>query len=293
MKKLHGNMHLTSLLFFLPAMILLLIFVIGPVILAFSLAFSNYQLTGISPDDIKFIGMDNFRRALTDERFYTALQRTFIFLMFSSFIGQQFFGFALALGMKQRNIYVRRFTGACVLAGWVCPEVVAGMCFVAFYTSGGMLDSIVQSFGITPLPWLVAIPMTAVIIANIWRGTAFSMLQFQAALDKIPDSVEEAALLDGATPFVRLTHIIIPMLKRDILTNMILNTLSTIGAFGMIFMLTRGGPGDKTQVFSLFLYEQAFIRYQLGYGTAISILILVLGMTLNTLYLRLISAEDR
>ncbi|MGL5955743.1 MAG: carbohydrate ABC transporter permease [Brevinema sp.] len=291
MQKLKKNIHLSSFLFFLPAIILLLIFVIGPVILAFSLAFTNYQLTGIALDDIKFIGMDNFIRALSDQRFYTALQRTIVFLIFSSFIGQQLFGFILALLMKQRNIQIRRFTGSCVLAGWVCPEVVAGMCFIAFYTNGGMLDTIVQAFGVKPLPWLIAIPMTSVIVANIWRGTAFSMLQFQAALDKIPDSVEEAAVLDGATPFTRLTHIVIPMLKKDILTNMILNTLSTLGVFGMIFMLTRGGPGDKTQVFSLFLYEQAFIRYQLGYGTAISIIILIVGMALNTLYLRLITNE--
>ncbi|MGL4677297.1 MAG: carbohydrate ABC transporter permease [Brevinema sp.] len=291
MYQIKKNIHFSSFLFFFPALILLLIFIIVPVILAFSLAFTNYQLTGISLDDIKFIGMDNFIRALSDQRFYTALQRTLVFLIFSSFIGQQLFGFFLALLMKQRNIQVRRFTGSCVLAGWVCPEVVAGMCFIAFYTHGGMLDTIVQAFGIKPLPWLIAIPMTSVIIANIWRGTAFSMLQFQAALDKIPDSVKEAAVLDGATPFIRLTHIIIPMLKKDILTNMILNTLSTLGVFGMIFMLTRGGPGDKTQVFSLFLYEQAFIRYQLGYGTAISIIILIVGMTLNTLYLRLIANE--
>ncbi|MGL5722671.1 MAG: carbohydrate ABC transporter permease [Brevinema sp.] len=286
------SVHGQTLLFFIPALIMLMLFVIGPVIAALSFAFSNLQLTGAAALNTKFVGMANFTRAMSDPRFYNALWKTLIFLVCSSFIGQQVLGFFLALLMRHRNAMIRRFAGSCVLAGWVCPEAVAGMCFVAFYAKQGTLDRVVSLFGITPVSWLAVAPMMAVVIANVWRGTAFSMLMFQAALDKIPSSVEEASLLDGASRWQRLIHIILPMLKRDILTNMILNTLSTLGVFGMIFMLTRGGPGTQTQVLSLFLYEQAFIRYQLGYGTAISVIILLISMLLNVIYLRVLNVKE-
>ncbi|MGL4981497.1 MAG: carbohydrate ABC transporter permease [Treponemataceae bacterium] len=289
---LSRNIHFQTMLFFLPALILLLTLVVGPVLIALSFAFTNLQLTGAAALNTKFIGGANFSRALADPRFYNALIKTLSFLVFSSFIGQQVLGFFLALLMKERNPTLRRFAGSCVLAGWVCPEAVAGMCFVAFYAKNGTLDKLVSLFGFTPVSWLSFAPMMAVVIANIWRGTAFSMLMFQAALDKIPTTVEEASLLDGANRFQKLIHIIVPMLKKDILTNMILNTLSTLGVFGMIFMLTRGGPGTQTQVLSLFLYEQAFIRYQLGYGTAISVIILLISMILNVLYIKMLNIKD-
>lgn len=291
-KKWNPNIHVQTLLFFLPALIMILVFVIGPVIAALSFSFTNLQITGSAAANVKFVGLSNYARAVTDTRFYTSLMRTLVFLIFSSFIGQQVLGFFVALLMKERNIFVRRFTGSCVLAGWVCPEVVVGMCFVAFYARGGVINEILAFFGIGAVPWLLAFPMFAVIIANIWRGTAFSMLMFQASLDKISPSIEEAASIDGANKWQRLTRIIIPMIKRDILTNMILNTLSTLGVFGMIYMITRGGPGDKTQVLSIFMYEQAFIRYQLGYGTAISVIALILGLLINSLYLKLMQVNE-
>ncbi len=288
----NSKYNLQTFLFFIPALILMIIFIFGPVIAAFSFSFTNLQLTGSAALNTKFIGLDNYARALTDSRFYTSLLRTLVFLIFSSFIGQQVLGFTVALLMKSRNKIIRRFTGSCILAGWVCPEVVVGMCFVAFYSRNGVLDGIFSFFGLPSIPWLLAFPMVAVIVANIWRGTAFSMLMFQAALDKISPSIIEAADIDGAKGWHKLFFITIPMLKRDILTNMILNTLSTLGVFGMIFMITRGGPGNETQVLSIFMYEQAFIRYQLGYGTAISVIALIIGLSINYMYLRLLRVND-
>lgn len=290
---LYSNFHIQTLLFFIPALILMLLFVIGPVIAAFSFSFTNLQLTGSAALNTKFVGLSNYVRALSDSRFYTSLLRTLVFLVFSSFIGQQLLGFIIALLMKKRNKLIRRFTGSCVLAGWVCPEVVVGMCFVAFYARNGALNGILSIFGIDPVPWLLGFPMVAVIVANIWRGTAFSMLMFQTALDKISPNIEEAASIDGAVSWQKLLYITIPMIKKDILTNMILNTLSTLGVFGMIFMLTRGGPGDKTQVLSIFMYEQAFIRYQLGYGTAISVIALLLGIIINFVYLKILNINEK
>jgi multiple sugar transport system permease protein len=130
--------------------------------------------------------------------------------------------------------------------------------------------------------------MTSVIIANIWRGTAFSMMVFQAALDDVPREVEEAAALDGATRWGVIRHVTIPMVRGTIGTNMMLVTLQTLGVFTLIFTMTGGGPGDRTMTLPVFMYNQAFISFRLGYGTAISLVLLVVGIIFSLVYMKLL-----
>lgn len=136
------------------------------------------------------------------------------------------------------------------------------------------------------MTWLFTVPMLTIILANIWHGTAFSMLVFQAALDDVPNEIEEAAVVDGASKWKIFTHIIIPYIKSTITTNMMLVTLQTLGVFGLIYAMTGGGPGNSTTTLPIFMYNQAFVNYQLGYGTAISLLLLLIGIVLSLLYIR-------
>lgn len=128
--------------------------------------------------------------------------------------------------------------------------------------------------------------MLTVILANIWHGTAFSMLVFQAALDDVPSEIEEAAVVDGASKLQILLRITIPYIRETITTNAMLVTLQTLGVFGLIYAMTGGGPGTKTTTLPIFMYNQAFVNYQLGYGTAISLLLLLLGIVLSLFYIR-------
>jgi multiple sugar transport system permease protein len=128
--------------------------------------------------------------------------------------------------------------------------------------------------------------MVGVILANIWHGTAFSMLQFQAALDNIPAEVEEAAVMDGASGLQKLARVTIPMVKDTIMTDSILITLKTLGVFGLIYAMTGGGPGTRTTTLSIYMYKQAFSSYQMGYGTAIALVVLLLGVILSLGYMR-------
>lgn len=136
------------------------------------------------------------------------------------------------------------------------------------------------------MTWLFTVPMLTIILANIWHGTAFSMLVFQAALDDVPNEIEEAAVVDGASKWKIFTRIIIPYIKSTITTNMMLVTLQTLGVFGLIYAMTGGGPGNSTTTLPIFMYNQAFVNYQLGYGTAISLLLLLIGIVLSLLYIR-------
>lgn len=277
---------LQAFLFLFPSIILLLIFFVIPIFLTVGFAFTNMSLTGAAAKSLEFVGFQNFANMFQDPDFKVSVYRTLVFLIFSAVIGQVVLGFMIALLMKEKNITFRRFVGIIVIAGWVTPEIVVAFCMVAFFGDTGTLNSMLEAVGLSSVSWLFAFPMTTVVIANIWHGTAFSMMVYQSALDDIPKDVEEAATIDGATAFQTLRHITLPMVKGSIVTNMMLVTLQTLGVFTLIYTMTGGGPGNSTQTLPIFMYHQAFVNYQFGYGTAISMVLLFIGIIASLLYMR-------
>ncbi|GLC31231.1 carbohydrate ABC transporter permease [Clostridium omnivorum] len=273
-------------LFLLPAVSLLLLFFIFPILLTVIFSFSNLTLTGSESQNFQFIGLENYTQMFRDPQVFKSIVNTVIFLVFSSLIGQQVFGFLIAILMKNKNTIFRRVVGTIVLAGWVMPEVVCALCMANFLNDSGTLNSVIKLFGGTPVQWLYKFPMFSIIIANAWHGTAFSMLVYQAALDDVPTDIEEAAVVDGASNFTILLKIILPNIKGSIITNMMLNTLSTLGVFGLIYMMTGGGPGDSTTTLPLLMYSEAFGSFQIGYGTAISMILLAIGVILSFFYVK-------
>lgn len=276
----------TWLYFLLPSVAIMLVFFIYPILLTFYYSFTNLALTGEAAKELKFIGFDNYIRMFEDPTVRVSIWNTLIFLIGSAVIGQQVLGFLIALLMKHKNRMFRRVIGTIVLAGWVTPEIVCALCLYSFFGDDGTLNSIITFFGIPEVTWLYTIPMVTIILANIWHGTAFSMLIFQAALDDVPSEIEEAAVVDGASKWQILMKIIIPYIKDTITTNMMLVTLQTLGVFGLIYAMTGGGPGTSTTTLPIFMYNQAFVNYQLGYGTAISLLLLLIGIVLSLFYIR-------
>lgn len=276
----------TWLYFLLPSIAIMLLFFIYPILLTFFYSFTNLALTGESAKELKFIGIDNYIRMFEDPTVRVSIWNTLIFLFGSAVIGQQVLGFLIALLMKHKNKMFRRVVGTIVLAGWVTPEIVCALCLYSFFGDEGTLNSILTSFGIPEVTWLYTVPMVTIILANIWHGTAFSMLVFQAALDDVPNEIEEAAVVDGASRWQILIRIIVPYIKDTITTNMMLVTLQTLGVFGLIYAMTGGGPGTSTTTLPIFMYNQAFVNYQLGYGTAISLLLLIIGIVLSLFYIR-------
>ncbi|MEY9095388.1 carbohydrate ABC transporter permease [Paenibacillus sp. RC84] len=272
--------------FLLPSIAIMLVFFIYPILLTFYYSFTNLALTGEAAKELKFTGFDNYVRMFQDPTVRISIWNTLVFLIGSAVIGQQVLGFLVALLMKHKNKHFRRVIGTIVLAGWVTPEIVCALCLYSFFGDEGTLNAILAFFGIPVVTWLYTVPMITIILANIWHGTAFSMLVFQAALDDVPAEIEEAAVVDGASKWQILTRIILPLIKGTLTTNMMLVTLQTLGVFGLIYAMTGGGPGTSTTTLPIFMYNQAFVNYQLGYGTAISLLLLLLGIILSLFYIR-------
>ncbi len=287
------RMFKQTILFLLPSLILLIVFFIGPVILTFFFSFTDFSLTGTTAREVSFVGFNNFKNLFADPRFFSAFSSTMIFLLASGIIGQQLLGFVVAYLMQKKNPLFRKIVGATIMAGWVTPELIVAISFVTFLHDGGTLNEFITQLGFEPVSWLFEYPMTSIVIANIWQGSALSMLMFQSALDAIPDSLYEAAEIDGASSWKQLTNITFPMIKSTIFTNLVIITLSTLGVFTLIYTMTGGGPSGQTATLPVFMYEQAFVNYQLGYGTAIALVILAFGILLSILYIRLLRVEDK
>jgi multiple sugar transport system permease protein len=280
-----------AILFLTPAVFLILLFYGVPAVLSVFYSFTNKSLVGVHSSNWDFVGFQNYVEMFVDKSFWISFLNTIILLVGSAIIGQQVLGFFLAELMEKSNGIVRKVSGLFVLLGWVSPEVVVSFIFYAFFSKTGSINSFLSIFNIEPVAWLYNHAMLSVVIANIWRGTAFSMLMFQSALANVDGSVKEAAKVDGASKLTTLWKIVVPMISGSILTNTILITLQTLGLFGLIYALTGGGPGSDSTTLPIYMYNKAFSAYQLGYGTAIAIIILIFGICLSIFYMNSIRRE--
>lgn len=273
----------------LPAVLLLLLFLAGPIAYCAYIAFTDMRLTGAS--GTHFVGLANFRQAFADPGFRNAVLLTLLFTVLSSIVGQNTLGLALAAVMRRASRPVRTVTGGVVIVAWVLPEIVAAFLLYAFFRREGTLNAILGWLHLPGQNWLFTLPVLAVSLANVWRGTAFSMLVYSAALAEIPQDVAEQAQVDGASAAQRMWHVTLPMIRRSIGTNLMLNTLQTLSVFGLVWAMTRGGPGNRSQTLPLFMYEKAFQDSLIGYGTAVALLLLAVGALFSVLYLRLLRTE--
>ncbi|KUN60875.1 amino acid ABC transporter permease [Streptomyces canus] len=273
-----------------PAVVLLAVFLAGPIAYCVYYAFTDMQLTGAA--GTHFVGVDNFTRAFKDTDFLNAMWLTLLFVVGSAVIGQNTLGLALAVLMQKATQPVRALVNGVVIAAWVLPEVVAGYLMYAFFYDQGSLNSLLDAAHLPDQNWLYTTPILAVCLANVWRGTAFSLMVFTAAINDVPQELVEAAEMDGAGPWQRLWRVVLPVIRPSILTNLMLITLQTLSVFGLIYTMTRGGPGNKSETLPIFMYQQAFQNSLIGYGTAIALVLLVVGALFSVVYIRLLKLED-
>jgi len=276
----------------LPAFVLLGVFFVLPAIWAVYISFTNMALTGPTALHWNFVGLHNFYQIALDKYFWTSLYVT-LFFLFGSIIGQFVIGLLLAVYLERKSTFVRLSVEALAIIAWIMPEVVGGFSWVSFLNyPGGLANILLSSLNLSQ-SWLFLHPLFSVTIANIWHGTAFSMLMFIAALNGIPKEVIESARIDGASSFRIFFNITLPLIKISILTDLILITLFTMGEFTLVFTMTGGGPGMATNLLSIYAYRQAFSFYDISYGSAISLVMLVIGMIIALSYVFLSKKQQK
>lgn len=274
-----------------PALILLAIFLLGPMGFALWGSLTNAALTGYRAAKPQFIGLDNYLTLFGDADFWNSVILTLVFVLFSAIIGQNVLGLALAVLLRASSRIVSTIVSTLVVVAWVLPEIVAAFALYAFFSSDGTLNSVLDALGLGRISWLIDYPMLSVILANIWRGTAFSMLVYNAALGEVPPEITEAAQIDGTNTVQRFFLVTLPMIRRSIATNLMLTTLQTLGTFGLIWVMTGGGPGTHSSTLPVLAYQEAFRFAQVGYGTAIAAVTIVLGAVFAAIYIKILKPE--
>lgn len=284
--------ELSLLLFMLPALILIAVFVIFPALWAINISFTNQALLGPNAKNYSFIGLQNYLRLLQDDQFWNSLQISFIFVFGSAFVGQFLIGFSLAILLKSSSVYSRGLIGGSVLLAWVIPEIVAVYIWASVLNfQSGSANQILLALGLEQQRWLIDTPLLSIIIVNIWRGTAFTMLLFSSALEAIPAVLYDAAAVDGASNWDKFRRITVPLIRYTILMDFILITMGTFSVFGLVFAMTGGGPLGRSEIIGVYIYRNAFEYRDIGYGSAASVIMLAINLALALIYLRFIRVE--
>lgn len=275
----------------MPAVILLVVFLLAPVAWSFYASFTNASLSGRNARNPEWTGVDNYIRMLTDPAFPASAMLTLLFVAASAILGQNVLGLVIALLMRRSRSTVSSLVGTAVVASWVLPEIVAAFAAYAYFNKDGTLNALLGGIGAGDTNWLYSFPMLAIVLANIWRGTAFSMLVYRAALADVPRDISEAAMMDGARSWQRLLFVTLPVIRGSIATNLMLVTLQTLSVFTLIWVMTAGGPANASTTLPVLAYQEAFKFGDIGYGTAIASVLILIGLVFGTAYVRLLRQE--
>jgi multiple sugar transport system permease protein len=205
--------------------------------------------------------------AIGNPQFRNSLWLTILFVLGSAVIGQSLMGFGIAWSVRSVSRLVRGVIETLVLLAWILPSSVVAFLWIAYLGRGnGTLNMILHTQG---TDWLLAYPMLSIIVFNTWRGAAFSMLLFSAALNAVPPSQLETARLAGASTLQQFRDVVFPHIRGHVLTNTLLISLSTFNDFSP-YLLTAGGPNHASETLPVYIYNSALYAGQLGYGSAIS-----------------------
>lgn len=261
----------------LPSLIIYIGVAIVPIILSLYYSFFNWD--GISAK--VFIGLDNFSEIFKDDIFWLSVKNNVI-IMLTGLIGQLPLGLLLALllnrGLKG-NGFFRTIGFLPVVISSVMVSLIWGMIYNTEY---GFLNSILGVLGLESWQrnWLgdPDWSMLSISVAYIWQNCGLYMIIFLAALQNISSEVNEAAELDGATGLRKVFLITIPIIRPTILFTVIFSISNSFRVFDLIQILTGGGPAHQTEVMTIYMYNNAFMSRQFGYGSAVSILILIFSL---------------
>ena len=290
-RRRHPGRALARMLPLLPAILLLAAFLLGPIVYSLYGSLTNAAMTGYRAANPEFVGLDNYVSLLSDSSFLRSVLLTVVFVLASAVVGQNVLGMVLALLMRHAARPLPSLVGGVVVTSWVLPEIVAAFACYAFFSTSGTLNSMLATIGLEGPTWLLTFPMMSVILANIWRGTAFSMMVYHAALGEVPPEIKESAEMDGASPLQSFFRITLPMIRRSISTNLMLTTLQTLCVFTLIWVMTGGGPGTASSTLPVLAYQEAFKFSQVGYGTAIATVTLVVGALFSIVYIKVLKPE--
>ncbi|MBQ2594821.1 MAG: sugar ABC transporter permease [Candidatus Riflebacteria bacterium] len=253
------------------------------------MSFSNYDV--FHPELFNFVGFENYARLIKDSGFRQALLNTFVFV-----VGTTPVTTVMALVLALMINSVRRgnqvFRSVFFLPSIVSIVVTASI-FKSFYSPVGMLNRIVEFFGLTGHGWLVekGFAMPAIMMMNVWAYTGYYMVLYLAALTAVPKQLYEAAEVDGADEWQQFWYITLPQIRYMTIFVIVINTIRSWQVFPEVFTLTHGGPVGTTNTLVNHLYETAFRYHDMGYASAISFVLLAIIMVFAFAQMRILQGR--
>jgi multiple sugar transport system permease protein len=262
--------------------LLVAVFLLYPILELIRTALTNMG----APGSAYRYTLEGFRALVTDPQFVAMIGVTLVFVLVS--VALQL-GLGLLLAWLFDAAERRRVLGAltarvAVVSAWVIPGVLIGVIWkiLLIENRSGIVNYWLAQLGLGPAPLLSSgsLALVSVIVANTWRGTAFSMLMQYAGLRRIPRELHEAADLEGLNAWQRLRWVILPPVAPVVLLNLLLITIYTLNTFDMILPLTGGGPARRTEVVSLYMYRSAFYDLESGKAASIAVVMLAINAAL-------------
>lgn len=274
--------NITPWLFIAPALIFILCFSIYPLIETIYLSFMTTRR-----GDIVFAGLQNFKRLLSDQYFYTSLKNSLIYLIIQVPI-MTLLAILLAMALHNGITKLKGLFRTIYFIPFIVESVAYSLIFVLLFQERGVINFLLSIINISPVMWLTQTWPARFLIMLImtWRWTGYNMIIILAGLQSIPNDYYEAATIDGANAFHKFVNITIPMLKPVILFSTILSTIGTLNLFTEPYLLTNGGPNNSTISLGLYIYRQAFQSINLTYAATISVAILVIVGVLSRLQMK-------
>ncbi|MQA24344.1 MAG: ABC transporter permease subunit [Micromonosporaceae bacterium] len=279
-------------LFLAPGLVVFTIFTVFALGFAFYLTF--HQWNALEPET-PFVALDNYQEMLVDERFRRSVYNTLYFTGASVPLSMMI-GLAIALLLNQ-SLRGRGLLRTMFFLPMVTPFVVVAIIWKWLYNGDfGLFNYYLLKAKLIdePLLWLADknLAMPSVILMSVWAGVGFSMVVYLAGLQAIPDELYDAAKVDGAGPWARLRYVTIPMLRPSTLFLLVMGIIGSFQVFTQIFIMTNGGPVDRTTTMVFYIYEAAFKFYEMGYASTLAYALFAMLLAFTALQLKLYRRAD-
>lgn len=274
-------------IFIIPSIVLVLVFIVYPVINTINMSLYDLRIQTLA-EGKKFVGFDNYIKLFSDKTFIESLKFTLMFTVIAVTL-ETLIGMIFALIMN-KAIPGQGIIRTAVLVPWAIPTIVSGLMWQFMYSDQyGIINLILSKLHLIQdyIPWLIEknTAIIAVIIADVWKTTPYMSLLILSGLQTVPESLYEAASLDGANKVQRFFRITLPIIKPVVVVAILFRVLATFRIYDLVVALTSGGPADGTQSLSLYTIKTYFNFGNLGYGATLAVVTFIISLLISFLFM--------